>query len=450
MNENLRSAAARLDRDLIARHRFDTGLFEELTQYQLSMGLTHGDRAISPFLRPYFLGASRYRAIRQAARELSGAFESLTEAALEYPDIMLQLGLTEAEERFARFEPGYRVVSVTSRLDTFLSESGFKFLEYNAETPAGVGDQSVFAKIYDRIPLVRQFLGENEHFVPQPHKQLLEAMLAAYREYGGRAKRPNIAIVDWAGVDTSAEFEILAGHFESNGYKTLICDPEELEYNGEKLHVGPFEIDIFYKRLIIHEFLERSDEKHPLQRAIADGNVCMVNSFRSKIPHKKAGFAVLSDDKYHRLFTPAQIESIRAHIPWTRIVRDAKTDYQGTPIDLLEFIRRERSRFILKPNDDYGGKGIVFGWESTESEWDDALEAAVESDFVVQERASVEKTEIPVFREGEVSIESLTVDFDPYLFAGETEGGMVRLAPGSLVNVTQGGGETGLVILEDH
>jgi hypothetical protein len=32
---------------------------------------------------------------------------------------------------------------------------------------------------------------------------------------------------------------------------------------------------------------------------------------------------------------------------------------------------------------------------------------------------------------------------------GEVEGGMVRLAPGSLVNITQGGGETALAILED-
>ncbi|MGD9587834.1 MAG: hypothetical protein AB7Q37_07925 [Pyrinomonadaceae bacterium] len=450
MDDNLRSAAARLDRELIARHRFDTELFDELNEFQLSKGLTHGERAISPFLRPYFLGASRYEAIRRAAWELSGAFESLTEAALEYPEIMSLLGMTEAEERFARYEPGYRTISVTSRLDTFLSDSGFKFLEYNAETPAGVGDQSLFAEIYDRVPLVRQFLRDYSHHVPRPHAKLLEAMLAAYREFGGRSRQPNIAIVDWAGVDTAGEFEILARFFESKGYRTIICDPKELEYNGEKLHAGPFEIDIFYKRLIIHEFLERFDEKHPIGKAIADGNVCMINSFRSKIPHKKAGFALLSDDKFHRLFTPQQIESIRAHIPWTRIVTDSQTDHQGQAVDLLKFIRSERFRFILKPNDDYGGKGIVFGWESSESEWDDAIETALDADFVVQERASVQKTDIPVFGDGEASIQSLTVDFDPYLFSGETEGGMVRLAPGSLVNVTQGGGETGLVILEEH
>ena len=103
---------------------------------------------------------------------------------------------------------------------------------------------------------------------------------------------------------------------------------------------------------------------------------------------------------------------------------------------------------VLKPVDDYGGKGISFGWECNESEWDDAISHALETPFVVQQRVGVEKTTIPVYRGGEAAIEELNVDFDPFLFMGEVEGGMVRLASGSLVNITQGGGETALAILE--
>lgn len=102
----------------------------------------------------------------------------------------------------------------------------------------------------------------------------------------------------------------------------------------------------------------------------------------------------------------------------------------------------------MKPNDDYGGHGITFGWESTESEWDDAIEHALKSHHLVQERVPVEKTQIPTIIDGEARLESLTVDFDPFLFRGKVEGGMVRLAAGSLVNVTSGGGETALAIVE--
>ncbi len=448
MRRSLQHLVGELDRELLLKHRFDTDLFDELTAIQQASGILHGDRPISPFLRPYFLAESKYAAIRTAAASLAKAFGALTSAALEDDSIMDELGMSKKERLWARLETGYSDVSVTSRLDTFLTEDGFAFLEYNGETPAGVGDQAALERLYSHIPTVRRFLTENEHHYPQPHVSLISSLDHAYRESGGQKNRPNIAIVDWAGVSTGAEFEILAGFFETLNYRTKICTPEELDYGNGVLTAGDFEIDVFYKRVIIHEFLDRFDEEHPVFRACTDGAVCMANSFRSKIPHKKSSFAILTDEKYQGLFDTDQLEAIRQHVPWTRNVKYGKTTYASEALDLVEFIRNERHRFVLKPNDDYGGKGIKFGWETSESDWDDALEHALEELYVVQERVPVEKTNIPVFAEGEARMELLTVDFDPFLFRGVVEGGMVRLASGSLVNISQGGGETALAILK--
>ena len=439
-----------LDADLVRNHRFDTELFERLTEIQKSTGILYDRRPMCPFLRPFFLSATQYTAISSAAETLSHAFDRITTAALEYPEIAGHLGLTDKELRWARLEPGYRGTSVNSRLDTFINRDGFAFLEFNGENPSGVGEQLSLENLFHEIPEVSRFLADNEHHFPQPHIRLLSAIDSAYREFGGRKTRPSIAIVDWPGVETSAEFELLRDYFESNGYKTMICDPDELEYDGDTLRSGAFEIDVFYKRVIIHEFLERSDESHALHGALVDGSVCMVNSFRSKIPHKKSSFSILTDPDFHRLFSEHQLDVIARHVPWTRLVSEGSAQFQGESVDLTEFVRRERDRFVLKPNDDYGGHGIFVGWESTESQWDDALETALGSPYVVQERVEVEKINIPTFRSGEAALESLLVDFDPYLFRGEVDGGMVRLSDKSLVNVTQGGGETALVILERY
>ncbi len=448
MPSPLQNLVGELDRELLDEHRFDSVLFDQLTEIQRNSGILHGDRPISPFLRPYFLEASRYQAIKQAARSLSQAFEAVTAAALGNDDILTELGMSEKEVRWARLEPGYDGVSVNSRLDTFLSADSFAFLEYNAENPAGIGDQSSLERLFGHVPAVRKFLSENEHHYPRPQSRLLEVLDQTYRDFGGKMAKPNIAIVDWAGVSTGPEFEILKEYFEAAGYATEICDPHELEYDGRALSASGFEIDIFFKRVIIHEFLDRFDEQHAVFRACSDGAVCMANSFRSKIPHKKSCFAILTDELYRSLFDADQLKAIRMHVPWTRTVRPGESTYLGENVDLLEFIRKERHRFVLKPNDEYGGAGIHFGWESSESEWDDAINAALAAPYVVQERVAVEKTDIPVFKDGEARIESLTVDFDPFLFKGHVEGGMVRLAPGSLVNITSGGGETALAILE--
>lgn len=442
-------AIRQLDDTLVSRYRSDTGLFEELKEQQIALGITHEGRPICPFLRPYFIGGRKYSEIRSAAASIYGAFERLVSAALSEPSIAAKLGLTEKEERWARLEPGYRGISVNSRLDTFLNPHGFKFLEYNGENPAGVGDQPSLTSLFRRIKEVDEFLQRHEHHHPEPHRSLLRGLDSAYREFGGKTEKPGIAIVDWQGVATGAEFEILQEFFESEGYRSRICHPDELEYDGATLRAEDFEIDIFYKRVIIHEFLERYDETHPLYRACEDGNVCMANSFRSKIPHKKSSFAVLSDPAFRHLFTPQQISAIENHIPWTRVVEPVETYFDGGRRDLLELLRAERERFVLKPNDDYGGHGIVLGWESGQSEWDDAIARALESPYVVQERVEVEKTDIPMVIDGEATMASLLVDFDPFLFNGEVEGGMVRLSSASLVNITQGGGETGLVVLRD-
>jgi hypothetical protein len=40
------------------------------------------------------------------------------------------------------------------------------------------------------------------------------------------------------------------------------------------------------------------------------------------------------------------------------------------------------------------------------------------------------------------------VDFNPFLFLNRMEGGLVRLSASSLCNVTSGGGQTALLVLE--
>jgi hypothetical protein len=373
----------------------------------------------------------------------------MAQAALEDHALLCELELTEREKIMARCEPGYPWLCVTSRLDAYLDGEEFRFLEYNAESPAGLSDQMQLEKVLFGLPHMREFLERHAHLLPRPHHRLLRALLETYRRFGGRSERPQIAIVDWDGVATATEFEVLKEYFEAEGYPTIIADPSALEYEGEALVAGRFRIDILYKRVIIHEFLEKFDETHPLSRAYAEGKVCMVNSFRSKLAHKKAGFAILSDPAYENLFTPEQLSCIRRHIPWTRRVRAGWTTYGGERRDLLDVLRRERERLVLKPNDDYGGHGVRMGWETDEAGWDEAINLALATPFVVQERVPVTKVRLPMFASTQLAIEEMFVDFDPFLFLNKVEGGLVRLSASSLCNVSSGGGETALLVLED-
>ena len=449
-SQTLAAALAWLERRIADDPAVNPELFARLNAEQCALGLLHGERALCPFLRPLIVGRAQYDAVGSAARVLAGAFERLIVAALADEELFAELDLTPREARMARLDPGYSYACVTSRLDAYLNGDEFQFLEYNAENPAGIADQSQLERVLFTLPHMREFLARYAHWLPRPHARLLTTLVEVYREWGGTVERPQIAIVDWEGVATASEFRILQDYFTAEGYPTTIVDPRALTFDGQHLRAADFRIDILYKRVVIHEFLERFDETHPLSRAYAERRVCMVNSFRAKLAHKKLGFAVLSSPAYAHLFTPAELDAIRRHIPWTRRVRPGLTTFAGGDDDLIEILRRERERLVLKPNDDYGGAGVVIGWETNAADWERAITHALAASYVVQERAPVRKVWMRMFSEqGLTSETEMFVDFNPYLFRGRAEGALVRLSASSLCNVSSGGGETALAVLED-
>ena len=169
---------------------------------------------------------------------------------------------------------------------------------------------------------------------------MLDVLLHSYEEFLGRKadRAPTIAIVDLKGLPTQKEFELFKDYFQSECYPAIICSPDELEFDGQRLRAGATEIDIVYKRLLVNEYLPIIKLYPALLDAYRAHTICMVNSFRSKLIHKKAIFAVLTSAKHATLFSAAEREAINAHVPWTRSVRAAKSDYLGKEIDLLEFV----------------------------------------------------------------------------------------------------------------
>ena len=407
--------------------------------------LIFGGRRLSPYLRPHFVTESDFARVRRVCETVWSAIQKVKDAAVEDATLLDELGITEIERELVAIDPGYREVSPTARLDSFLTDGTYSFVELNGESPAGIAYGDAAYEIFSELPVMRRF-GERYTFRRFHGSPLmLEVLLRAHREYLGRdpERPPRIAIVDLKGLPTQKEFELFREFFESRGYPSKICSPDELEFTSDRLRCGDFEIDIVYKRLLVNEYLPVMREHAALLDAYRAGRVCMVNSFRSKLIHKKAIFAVLTDERRAGLFTEEEREAIRAHVPWTRVVREGRTvDSAGNDIDLAEFIRRNGDRLVLKPNDDYGGHGIYIGWSSDETEWADALQHALsDGDYLVQERVKTAREVFPALTDdGRVEFAEQLVDLDPLLFYGKVGSAFTRLSSTELANVSSGGG----------
>ena len=426
---------------------------EEFAAAMRERKLTFGDRVHCPFLRPFFLTESDESRMRNAAETIATLGERVTAAALESPSLWSQLGLTEAEARLVRMDPGYGCASTASRLDAFLLPAALHFAEYNAESPAGLGYTQRLCELFDAMPAMARFRADRGVRFNPTIEPMLDALIASYRDWGGRADPPSIVIVDWREVPTWTEFEILRDAFIARGVPTAVCDPRDLAFENGVLSCGATRIDLVYRRVLINDIVARPDECAALVRAYAAKAVCVANTFRCKLAHKKAFFAVLTDDRNASLFSAAERAAIAAHVPWTRAVADTETVSHGRRQSLLRLAEEQRMSLVLKPNDEYGGTGVTLGWETAQGAWNAALDAALKNPpgtWVVQERIPVRRETFPMFDSaGEVTMRDMLVDFAPYLFRGRMAGYLTRLSSTGLANVTSGGGQVPAFVVSE-
>jgi hypothetical protein len=408
-------------------------------------GLFFGERPLSSVLRPRFLTPEQYKFLQERVGLLLPAFDKAYEAAMAEPDFRAQFRLLDWEEELIRHDPGFRDPSPVSRLDAFFvhERGGLRFTEYNAETPAAASYNDILAEVFFGLPVMREFLRRFE-VRPQPSRHnVLHALVDAYHQWSGRRDAPRIAILDWREVPTYSEFVISAEYFRSQGFECTIADPREVEYRGGRLYADGHPVDLIYKRVLISELIERGGMDHPVVRAVRDGAVCMVNPFRCKLLHKKASLAVLSDERNAHLFNEREQDAIEAHIPWSRVVEERRTMYRGKEIDLVTFVTENRDHLVLKPNDEYGGTGIVLGWEVEGDVWEGAVQAALTGPHIVQERIALPSEPYPSLADGRVHFSDRILDTAPFVFYGSyMDGCLTRLSTESLVNVTAGGGSS--------
>ena len=435
-------------------HELSPGFCAAFAASMRERKLTFGERVHCSVLRPFFLSARDESRIRLASETIAAIGERVVAEAQNDRTLLGALGVTDPEERLARIDPGYRTASTASRLDAFLLADSLYFAEYNAESPAGPGYTQRLCELFDELEPMKRFktAGRTVTF-HRTIPAILSALLESYTEWGGTASPPTIAIVDWREVPTWTEFELLRDAFNQSGVPTIVSDPRDLVFEGGMLRASGRSIDLVYRRVLINDIIAHPAECAALLDAYAQRAVCVANTLRCKLPHKKAFFAVLTDPRFSRLMSDAERGIVRAHVPWTRLVSDAATERHGRRSSLPEIARTEREQLVLKPNDEYGGKGVTLGWETAAPEWDRALNAALADPpgtWVIQQRIPVRREVFPHFDEaGRVTMRDMLVDLAPYLFRGRMSGYLTRLSETGLANVTSGGGQVPAFVVSD-
>jgi hypothetical protein len=414
----LDEAISRYHRILESEPYRDLRWVKNLQDQMEAQQLSAGGRLLCPFLRPNFVTQKQYDNLVKTGEALISAVDRMLRLALASPQLLSRMQLFPAEKMLAAADPGYDMSEVSAQLDLQIQNGSLHVLQYNADALSGAAYAEGLSDLFYDCPPVKEFRRRYNLTRIGGKKPFLNALLKAYKMFG-RVKKPNIAILEFRNSTGRSEYEIFRDYFRAEGYQTELVSPDQLEYKNGVLRAGGFEIDLIYRRISAQEFLLRFTLSHPLVQAYLDRKVCVVNSFRSELSHKKAMFALLTDDSLVAKFPPNERKAIKEHVPWTRVVKAGKTVYRDKVVDLLEFIRQNRETLILRPNDEYTDLHSFVGYEHDDGSWARALRDALRAPYVVQERVKPVHTVFPLMSYGHLEFKEMQVDVQPQAFLGK-------------------------------
>jgi hypothetical protein len=397
-----------------------------------------------PFvLMPHFVSPGQVQRVRRAVESLCSVLDRFCEAYPGDDRLQEELALPTFEDSLVRVGPGYPRPLRICRLDAFLARDQVKFLEFNADSPAGIGYTDVLHEGLRRAITLPRVDGEFDTAYDPMLPLLIETLVDAYRAMRDRRGRdrelpetPRLALVDTPGSPSVPEFRIICAAAAEAGIEATHPTTDQLAYDGSVLRAGGEPVHLVYRRALIDDLSEGD-----LTAAYRDGAVCLVNPPRARVANNKKLMALLDDPRFSHLVEPREAEAIATTIPWTRILRPGQVTYGQWQVDLLGFVSDNRPRLVLKPASEYGGHDVALGMETDQADWDLIIgEHAGTGDFVVQEYVPVPEEMFPTVEDGHVQMRLKRFNINPFGIGGRYAGMITRISDQAVINVSAGGG----------
>ncbi len=422
-------------------------LAEKMAEKGMQM---HGE-AFPTYLKPYFVDAGDRNFFGKTTQLMISSLNKIGDAYFQEGAFKKQIQISGRTAELANIDAGYPGHQIVNRLDVFyIPETGeLKYLEFNCGDPSGMGWHDNLLEMFLELPVIKELQKKYEVIVDWLVKSHFTIFLRKYRQWCENKgieplEKPNIAFVCWNESTILSDFLSFVEYYKQMGHNAHFADPRDFDYDGKTLTLKGQPIHLIYRDalddFILDEFWEKSQ---PVLNAYREGNVCFVNPVSAATGDWKSILEILSDPQYDSIFSPEEREAHRKHIPWTRTLLEGKTDYKGKEIDLVSFVRNHKNEFVLKPNDGYGGFGILVGISSNQREWEDLMEKSFRegTTYTAQELVNIPKEKFPVMEGDKLQgFEDKNVNINFWSHDGNFAGSFVRAAAGTIINIHQGGG----------
>lgn len=342
-----------------------------------STALHHGEYVRSCYL-PKLFTESQFAALAADMRVLYGIFAKVTDAFFADESYRALFHFDAAATDLVLHADRRAALLPMARIDFFYNDltGDYTFCEFNTDGSSAMNEDRELHNAQRLSETYRTFTAAHHTRRCELFDSWVDTVLRIWQRSGrGGAQPPAVAIVDYLECGSVNEFEIFRRRFEARGLPAEVCDVRDLRFDGKAL-TGPAgrRIDVIYRRAVTSDVLRHLDESQAMIRAARAGAVLLLGDFHTQIVHNKELFRVLHLPQTAALLTPAERQYIHDHVPYT-------VEYTK---DLAARVMAEKDRWILKPADSYGSRGVHAGVESTPEQWRAIVAATPETGMLLQ------------------------------------------------------------------
>jgi hypothetical protein len=341
--------------------------------------------------RPFFISKEE---ITRSAADLTALFDILVSLPRRLFDGDLRRYCAELDisERHAalmlRFAQGRP--TLFGRSDLYHDGTGLRLLEFNVGSQLGGIDQAQVLPALMREEPFRAFAEDHGLGYVHTGRQIAQALRDAAAPVT-EGREPVVALLeaDGALAGVMPLMRSFIEMFEGCGLDIRLGEVSQVQSKDGKLHLDGVPIDVVLRYFSVNQICQDPDGEQavePILRAHEEGGTIMLTTLDSFLYSSKGALALASDPAWSGALSAEEAELLDRFLPWTRRLGSGDTRVGAETVNLVEYCRDRRESLLLKPANDYGGRGIVVGWDTSDQDWAEALRTGCERGYIVQER----------------------------------------------------------------
>ena len=361
---------------------------------------------------------------------------------LEDPGYRALFGFPPEIERLILLPCGYGQLLPLARIDLFVDEhdKSFKFCEFNADGAAGMSRDAAIGAELEKTASFRRFAATRRSV---RRFELIDSWVQAFLRVWAsdplsKARPiPTVAVTDFTESAVMSDFTMFIRAFERAGVHARFVDTRGFSFDGQTLRdaADGTRIDAVYRRAVTSEIYTHLGECGALIDAVEASRVCLIGHFRTNVIHTKMVNVALFDESREEFLTPDEMAFVDAHVCRTHRLEEGAVD--------LAQVKAEREKWIVKPADDYGGRGVFAGVDFSDAQWEGIVDAHLGRGFIVQEFYPPHHVDVvrpEKSAEGSCAVESWESMPGFYLYDGRLAGFYHRLGKGGVIAIGEAGG----------